>query len=110
MGTLVCILVDSLCFCVQYRWFIEGTADHSNFWMMFASIGFLIYDTIHIFYLLTLKRTLPNHVNAWLWEAVFGDQVNLIRQIKSQLSPTVDDDFVDHELETRRKEIEEEIQ
>jgi hypothetical protein len=78
--------------------------------MMFASIGFLIYDTIHICYLLTLKRTLPAHVSSWIWEAIFGDQVNLTRQIKNQLSPSVDDDFVEEEYQRRMKDIEDELE
>lgn len=86
MITFICILVDALCFCVQYRWFIEGQADHTNVWMMFVTIGFLIYDSLHIFYLLSLKKTLPAELYSWCWEALFGDLKNLKAQIKNQLA------------------------
>lgn len=81
--TLICILVDALCFCVAYRWFIEGTADHANVWMLFAFTGMLVYDTIHIFYMLTLRRSMPSHVSKWIWEAVFGDVKNLEIALKT---------------------------
>lgn len=32
-----------------------------------------------------------------------------MRQIKNQLSPSVDEDFIDNEFEMRKKEIEDEI-
>ena len=100
--TLVCILVDALCFCVAYRWFIEGTSDHTNVWMLFAFTGMLVYDTLQIWYMLTLKRTLPTHVSKWLWEAFFGDVNNLKSALKTF--------FVDDEAELFDQEVEKQIE
>ena len=111
IGTLVCLLMDTMLFCVQYRWFIEGTADHTNMWMMFVTLGFLIYDSVHIFYLLSMRRTMPDSVNAWLLEAAFGDITNLYRQLKLQLQIEEDDDYLKDQVsfcvDEHEKELEE---
>lgn len=89
LATLACILVDLLCFCVQFRWFIEGQSDHTNLWMLVCTFAFLAYDVLPTLYLMTLRRTMPAHFNAWIWEALNGDSENLARQI-SQLLPNYD--------------------
>ena len=89
LATLVCILVDLLCFCVQFRWFIEGQSDHTNLWMLVCTFAFLAYDVLPTLYLMTLRRTMPAHFNAWIWEALNGDSENLARQI-FQLMPNYD--------------------
>ena len=98
VATFVCILVDAMCFCIAYRWFIESQHDHTNVWLMFATCGMLAYDSMHIFYLLTLKRSMPQHVNKWVWEAVFGDVDNLKIALKSFMEDVQDQENFDSEI------------
>ena len=112
ISLLVCVIVDLLCLCVQFRWFIEGESDHTNLWMLVCSFAFLIYDLAPSIYLLSLRVTMPQHFNKWIWEAYFGDYENLLRQIETSVSIASHqlEDSVDKVVKQREHEIAEQKQ
>ena len=73
LATLVSYLLDSLCFSVQYKWFIDSNYDHTNVWMMVVSFAMLAFDTLYLIYLYSVTRALPPFVTSWLIESIVGD-------------------------------------
>ncbi len=73
LATLVSYLLDSLCFSVQYKWFIDSNYDHTNVWMMVVSVAMLAFDTLYLIYLYSITRALPPFVTSWLIESIVGD-------------------------------------
>jgi len=83
LSSLSCYLIDIMVFVVQYKWFIDSNADHTNVWMMFVSITMIVFDTLYIVHIFSLKRQLPAYIQEWLWESIFGDILRLTKVIHS---------------------------
>lgn len=75
--TAVCFLFDLLCFVIQYRWFIESTADHTNLWMICISLAMLFYDVFPAICVYAVQNQLPSYATTWIWESLLGDSVGL---------------------------------
>lgn len=109
LATLVCFLVDSMTFIIVYKWFIDSTYDHTNVWLMAVLATMLMFDTLYVWYLISLQRVMPKSFSKWMGEAICGDTVKLQRELSAQMSPAKADELdtaiakLDADLEEERE-------